>query len=291
MKKEIYENIKITTFIVGIVFILGTIMAVASEIDGIENGESSVGFLIIIFGCAAIISIILHIWSSSKLKKLEGDNYVGTLEFIQFFFLDDEKDFVSDCFSVLPAQSSMWRYLCSGYYLKNVILFVGFVLLFLMISATALVSILGKQDYLLFGNKGIATLRLNITTYMIMLIILMGYFIFLLKHIKVNPSPIYYYLQKNNFDVKELSKEFEQADSYGYCVWISKSYLFMVANAKSYCIPLKEIKEIKIEFGIRFFIFTVEGSDVYIVRVSFLPFGFLRLKKLINEKIANEKDL
>ena len=239
-------------------------------------------FFIILFGFAAIVCLIIAIVTSSILKKRQGESYFSTkmyLEgFLELFFptflgsrtAQIRKKNVSD----KNKKTRLWKELCVGYDIQNI---VSFVLWFLLLAACVKVVV----DKILYSEgSGL----IDITAFSIISIILVIILIFVAAGIKKDPTPIFEYMDITKVKFNTLAKHYDKSEKITHRVWTDKEFVFVQSKGKAYCFSVEEYEDMTINFTRFRFVMVLSSTYDCIIQSSLTPSGFLKLKKFLESE-------
>ncbi|MDE6434736.1 MAG: hypothetical protein K2L07_10980 [Lachnospiraceae bacterium] len=282
MRNEKLEDIKISSTVLFIISLIGTIMFVAAEIDAIKYGKASFIWLIIIALIFTIGSLVVAIVSSHILKKRQKDTYWSVSKYFQALFELLFPSMVSSNSVKLKKinvsnknkQTNFWKEMCTGYYRGSIVSFIFWFVLFLscvwMIVSAVFSS--NKTDKIF-----------DLVSFSIAAVIVFAVMIVAAMGIKKDPTPIFEYMDISKVKFNEIAKHYDSAEKIAYDIWVDRKYIYLLSNGKAYCIPMKEYEDIQISFSRFRFIMVLTSTYNCVVKSAFLPMKFNKAKRKIEE--------
>lgn len=288
MNDEKLEDFKVMSATAAIIFGCGTAIGIGAEIDAYKNGGVSILPLLLIFSILTVISLIMALVSGHILKKRQGEEYFSAKDYIT--------GFISMWFPNLTASHSaelrqlnvsddnkktkLWKRLCSGYDLDCII---SFILWFSLWSLCVWMLI----RCIFFSN--VTDKIFEIVCYSIVVIMILVVLICVGSGIKKNPLPLFEYISLSGKKFSLLARHFDNAKRIIHKAWMDNEYVFIQAVGKAYCFPIKHYEEMTINFSRFRFVMVLTTRYECIIRSSLSPFGFLILKKQLENRTKIKK--
>ena len=283
---EKLEDIKIGSIVFCAVMLVGTIVLVGGEIDGIRTGEGACWWLVLIFAIPAVVSFIIVVISSHILKKRQGKSYFSTKMYIEAIL----EMFFPSLLGSYPAkqakfnvskknkETNLWKDMCVGYDKESI---VSVVLWFLLWAACVWIVI--KYIFFINGNDKM----LNIASFSVISIALTVYLICAVSGIKKDPMPIFEYMDITGVKFNEIAKHYDKAEKITHRIWMDYKYVFIQSKGKAYCIPVEDYIDMTITLSGAFYVMVLTSTYNCVVKWAFSPAGFQKLKIML-ETANNE---
>ena len=287
MNNEKLEDRKVVSTVSFVLCLIFTIMFIFGDIDSVKDGGKPVIFLSLISGIATVISFVIAVVTSFTLKKRQGKEYFSTKMYIESFIEVMFPSLMASYSSKLRKlniseknkNTRLWKELCVGYDKERII---TFVLWFLLLAA----CIWGIADNIIQNgdNKYLDVAGFSFAAFIIVIIL-----ICVVSGIKKDPIPIFEYMDIKKEKFNTLAKHYENSNKITHRIWSDEEYVFAQAKGKAYCFLVEEYEEMTIHFNWNFR-FTMVLASKYdcIVQSSFSPFGFRRLKRLLESEDKNQ---